>query len=76
MNKAWANIEHGNSYAYRLGCRCLLCRKWKSESQRRYRESQAGRDRSTVHRRAMSRLKAAHREEYDRYVQEELDGSR
>lgn len=36
--------EHGTPARYRKGCRCDVCREWKSESQREYRRNRAKRE--------------------------------
>ncbi|MEM7308914.1 MAG: hypothetical protein AAF682_19685 [Planctomycetota bacterium] len=32
-----SQLTHGAQYAYRRGCRCLACRRWKAEDVARYR---------------------------------------
>lgn len=36
--------EHGTPARYRKGCRCDVCREWKSESQKEYRRNRAARE--------------------------------
>lgn len=65
------DVKHGTQYAYRKGCRCDVCRQGKAEEFRRYRASERGQVSERAYRKALMRVRDAHREEFDRYLEEE-----